>query len=71
MLVEDPQLGMMVRFVVDAKTEADRADAAEALNAACQQILTRRGKVNVEPLLQPVATPRATPASHCCPFAAG
>jgi HEAT repeat protein len=55
LLVEDPQLGMMVQFVVEAKTEADRPSAAEALNAACQQILTRRGKVNVEPLIQPLA----------------
>ena len=52
LLVEDSQVGLMVQFVVDAKTEAARADAAEALNSACHQILTRRGQVNVEPLLQ-------------------
>jgi len=56
LLVDDPQLGVMVQFVTDAKTEPARADAAEALNAACQQIQTRRGKVNVEPLLQALAT---------------
>ena len=55
LLVEDKQLGMMVQFVVEAKTEADRASAAEALNSACQQILTRTGKVNVEALMQPLA----------------
>ena len=55
LLLEDKELGMMVQFVTDAKTEADRAEVAEALNSACQQILTRRGKVNVDPLLQPLA----------------
>jgi HEAT repeat protein len=55
LLVDDSQVGLMVRFVADAKTEAERADAAEALNSACHQILTRRGKVNVEPLLQALA----------------
>jgi HEAT repeat protein len=55
LLVEDKDLGLMVQFVTEAKTEADRADAAEALNAACQQILSRRGKVSVEPLLPQLA----------------
>jgi hypothetical protein len=55
-LVEDSQLDMMVRFVIDAKTEAARADAAEPLNTACHQILTRRGRVNLDPVLQAVAT---------------
>ncbi len=56
MLVEDPQLGTMVQLVIEAKNEAARADAAEALNTACQQILTRKGRVSVEPLLQGLAT---------------
>lgn len=56
LLVEDSQLGLMVQFVVEARTETSRADAAEALNSACQQILTRRGKVNVEPLRQALAS---------------
>jgi HEAT repeat protein len=56
LLVEDAQLGVMVQFVTDAKTEPARAEAAEALNAACQQIQTRRGQVNLEPLLQAWAT---------------
>ena len=61
LLVEDKQLAAMVQFVTEAKTETERADAAEALNSACQQILTRRGTVNVEPLLQPLArAPRET-----------
>ena len=55
LLVEDPQVGMMVQFVIDAKSEGARADAAEALNIACHQILTRRGRVSVEPLLQGLA----------------
>ncbi len=55
LLVDDPQVGRMVRFVTEAQTEPARADAAEALNAACQQIQLRRGQVNVEPLLQALA----------------
>jgi len=55
-LVEDPQLGMMVQLVVDAKTESARASAAEALNTACHETLTRRGRVGLEPLLQALAT---------------
>ncbi len=56
LLVEDSQVGLMVQFVIDAKTEAARVDAAEALNSACHRILTRRGQVSVEPLLQSLAT---------------
>jgi HEAT repeat protein len=56
LLVDDAQLGVMVQFVIDAKSEAGRADAAEALNSACHQTQTRRGRVNVEPLLQGLAS---------------
>ena len=56
LLIDDSQVGMMVQLVVDAKTEAARADAAEALNIGFQQIVTRRGRVSVEPLVQSLAT---------------
>jgi HEAT repeat protein len=56
LLVDDSQIGLMVAFVAEAKSEVARADAAEALNSACHQILARRGKVNVEPLVQTLAT---------------
>ena len=56
LLVDDSQVGMMVQFVTDSKTDTARADAAEALNAACHQILARHGKLNVEPLRQALAT---------------
>jgi HEAT repeat protein len=52
LLVDDSQLSLMVQFVVEARTETARADAAEALNSACHQIQTRRGKVNVQPLVE-------------------
>jgi HEAT repeat protein len=55
-LVDDSQVGLMVQFVIEAKTDTARADAAEALNSACHQIQTRRGRVNIEPLLQGLAT---------------
>jgi HEAT repeat protein len=56
LLVDDSQLGMMAQFVVEAKDETTRAEAAEALNSACHQIQTRRGRVNVEPLVQGLGT---------------
>ena len=56
MLVEDPQLGLMVQLVTEAKDQATRSDAADALNSACHQIQTRRGRVNIEPLAQALAT---------------
>ena len=56
MLVEDSQLGLMVQFVVEAKSDPARSDAAEALNTACLQIQTRRGQVNIEPIVQGLVT---------------
>ena len=59
LLVDDSQLGQMVQFVIDARTDAARADAADALNSACHQIQIRRGQVNVAPLVQGLATASA------------
>jgi HEAT repeat protein len=56
LLVDDSQVGLMVRFVVEARTDTARADAAEALNSACHQIQTRRGKVNTQPVVDGLAT---------------
>ena len=56
LLVDDSQVGLMVRFVVEAKTDTARADADEALNSACHQIQTRRGKVNTQPVVDGLAT---------------
>jgi HEAT repeat protein len=55
-LVDDSQVGLMVQFVIEAKADTRRADAAEALNSACHHIQTRYGRVNIEPLLQGLAT---------------
>ena len=71
LLVDDAQVGMMVQFVIEAKTEAARADAAEALNSACHQIQTRRGRVNVEPLLQGLATAPADARIALLPVCSG
>ena len=54
-LVDDSQLDLLVNAVAQSQTEADRVNAADALNIACHQILTRRGKLNVEPLVQELA----------------
>jgi len=55
-LVEDSQLGEIVQFVAGAGSDSARANAAEAVNTACHQIQTRRGRVNIEPLLQALAS---------------
>jgi HEAT repeat protein len=51
-LVDDSQLGALVDLVLQAKDTAGRADAAEALNSACQRILTQRGHADATPLIQ-------------------
>jgi HEAT repeat protein len=71
LLVDDAQVGMMVQLVVDAKTEAARANAAEGLNSACHQIQTRRGRVSVEPLLQALATAPAVARIALLPVTSG
>lgn len=71
LLVDDSQVGMMVQFVVEAKSETARADAAEALNSACHQIQTRRGRVNLEPLLQALAGGTAETRSALLPVCSG
>ena len=55
LLVEDAHVGLMVQFVSEAKSDAARADAAEALNLACHQIQTRHGKVNIQPVVEGLA----------------
>jgi HEAT repeat protein len=71
LLVDDAQVGMMVQLVIDAKTEAARADAAEGLGTACHQIQTRRGRVSVEPLLQGLATAPAAARISLMPVCSG
>ena len=56
LLVNDSQLGLMVQSVVEAKSDSARSDAAEALNSACHQIQTRRGQVNIEPVVKGLAS---------------
>jgi hypothetical protein len=55
-LVEQPQLAAIVRLVFEARTEAARSEAADALSSACHNIQARRGRVNIEPLVQGLAT---------------
>ena len=70
-LVDDSQVGLMVQFVVEAKTDTARADAAEALNSACHQIQTRRGRVNIEPLVEGLATARLSARIALLPVCSG
>ena len=55
-LVDQGQLASLVRLVLEAKSSADRAQAAEAVNSACQRIQSKRGRVDVEPLINGLAT---------------
>ena len=71
LLVDDAQVGLLVQLVIDAKTEAARANAAEALNSACHQIQTRRGRVDIEPLLQGLATAPAVARLALLPVCGG
>lgn len=55
-LVDEPQLDALVQLVLDAKDEIGRAQAAEALNTACQHIQAKHGRLNVEALVKGVTT---------------
>ena len=55
-LVDQAQLAAIVRLVFEANTEAARSEAAEALSAACHNIQLLRGRVNLDPLMQGLAT---------------
>lgn len=51
LLADQPQLGALVRLVLDAKTPSERAQAAETLAIACRHIESQRGTLNAQPLL--------------------
>ncbi|HYG35547.1 MAG TPA: HEAT repeat domain-containing protein [Clostridia bacterium] len=51
MLADEAQLGSLVQLALQAADPARRAEAAEALNVACQRIRTHRGQVDVSPLV--------------------
>jgi HEAT repeat protein len=55
-LVGDSQLDLLVQLVVQAKTEASRADAAEALNTACHRMQTAGLRVNADPVIAALTT---------------
>jgi len=54
-LVDAPQLSALVQLVVEAKGDAARAQAAEALNSACQRIQSRHGQFDSGPLTAALA----------------
>ena len=55
-LLDEPQLDALVQLVTDVTNADARAEAAEALNSACQRIQTRRGHVETKPLVTALAT---------------
>ena len=55
LLADEPQMASLVNLVTEAKEEAARSEAATAHNAVCQHMLTKRGRVNVEPLVKTMA----------------
>jgi hypothetical protein len=54
-LAGEPDLRAMVQLVVDAKSDAARAEAVEALNAVCQRVQSTKGQVTVAPLVNGLA----------------
>ena len=55
LLADEPQIAALVNLVTEAKDEAARSEAAEALNAVCQRLLIKRGRVDVAPLVKAMA----------------
>jgi HEAT repeat protein len=51
-LVDEPQLGVLVACVLEAKDETARADAAEALSSACGRLRAGQGQMDVDPLIE-------------------
>jgi HEAT repeat protein len=56
LLAEQPDVGPMVRLVLDAKAPTDRERASEALSVACRHIQNRRGTFDAQPLMAGLAT---------------
>jgi HEAT repeat protein len=54
-LVDNPQLPSLVELLLQTKDAEARAEAAEALNVACQHVRSRRGQVEVKPLVAALA----------------
>ncbi|PYJ02742.1 MAG: hypothetical protein DME25_15410, partial [Verrucomicrobia bacterium] len=70
-LADQPQLAAMVQLVVEAQSEDARAASAEALNAACQQIQTRRGRVETAALVNGMGTGSAEACMALAPVCSG
>lgn len=51
LLADQPDLGPIVRLVLDAKNPAERAQASDTLAIACRHIQDQRGTLNAQPLL--------------------
>jgi HEAT repeat protein len=55
LLASPAQLDSLVQLVVAARNEAARAQAAEAVRAACQRLLLKQGQVDVASLVKALA----------------
>src|SRR5207237_984420 len=51
-LADDSQMPALVDLVIQAKGQAGRAEAVEAVNSAYQHLQTSHGRADVEPLVQ-------------------
>lgn len=56
LLVDDTQLGALVRLVQMAKDENARSQAGAALNGACQRLQAKKGGVEVAPIVEALST---------------
>lgn len=71
LLAGQPQLASMVQLVIDAQAESTRAQAAEALNAACRHIQSRHGRLDVTPLVEGLAAGPAEARMALLPVCGG
>jgi len=55
LLADQPQLDSLVALVLEANTDAPRAQAAEALRSACQRLQSKRGRLDAAPLVNGLA----------------
>jgi HEAT repeat protein len=52
LLVDEPQLPMLIRYVATTKDSEARAEASQAVNYACQHIVSKRGRIDPDPLVK-------------------
>ncbi len=71
LLVDQPDLPSLIRYVVTTTNATARGQASEALNTACQHILTKRGQVDVQVLVRSIMLGRSEARIALVPSCSG